>query len=322
MIEDLRLLPPASYFPISDGRYEIRPGLFPLNTDFGNDRLDTCTFQIDNKFEKYLAEKQNCRAEQLEKYFLTRNLLTDTARSINAFIIDTLLSDYPDYFTFQHDNDGRTLHCLLTRNNVILRNHKAQLSEEITLLDQLAMQIQEDLAIVQLDQHNNNTLSALHLCFPNYWSAQEKIGQNFIAVHKPVPGMERINQRATELIQAIINKGPFVRFAWGLTTDTRLNHHPSPPPAADANVWQGRDFDAHDPELYMRIERQTMHGFPKQWAVLFTIRTYFQDVVEIKQNQEKRQHLIGAISSMPESSLVYKGLIQSRPEILNWLKNH
>ena len=24
-------------------------------------------------------------------------------------------------------------------------------------------------------------------------------------------------------------KGPFVRFAWGFSTDTRLNHHPEPP---------------------------------------------------------------------------------------------
>ena len=69
MIEDITLLQPASYFPVSNGRYEIKPGLFPLHTDFGNGRLDACTFQIDNKIENYLAEKHKGRSEQLEKYF-------------------------------------------------------------------------------------------------------------------------------------------------------------------------------------------------------------------------------------------------------------
>jgi len=322
MLKDLTLLQPARYFPIDKGKYAIKPGLFSLNSAFGNGRLDGCTFQVDTQIEEYLAEKQKCRIEQLDKYFLTRNLAPDTASVINSFIVDTLLSDHPDLFALQHDNDSRFLHCRITGDDIHTSDNKTHLNKQITLLDHLAMQIQEDMAIVQLDQHNNNTLSALHLCFPNYWSGQEKIGRDFIAVHKPVPGIERINQRATELLHAMINKGPFVRFAWGLTTDKRLNHHPSPPPGVDALDWQGRAFNAHNPELYMRIERQTIHGFPKQKAVLFTIRTYFQDVVVIKQNQEKRQHLIGAISSMPESSLAYKGLVQSRPEILNWLNDH
>jgi len=321
MSKNHTLRPPASYFPIKGQGYTINPGLFPLHTDFGNAGLDRCTFQIDDQFDYFMAEKRQCRIEQLDKYFLTHSLLADTASTINAFIISTLVRDYANLFRLQHNQADKTLHCKLTGKNIIISPNHSHLSEQITLFDQLAMQCQEDLAIVQLDEQHNNTLSALHLCFPNYWSAQEKIGRNFIAVHQPVPGMDRINQRAFELIQAIIEKGPYVRFAWGLTTDKRLNHHPLAPAGIDPLVWHGRDFNTQRPKLYMRVERQTMHGFPEQMAVLFTIRTYFHDVGEIKKDQQKKQRLLEALSTMPTASLAYKGLTQSRVEILKWLKN-
>jgi hypothetical protein len=66
-----------------------------------------------------------------------------------------------------------------------------------------------------------------------------------------------------------------VRFAWGLSTDTPLNHHPEPPMNILPLQWQGRNFDPNNPRLYLRIERQVIWGLPKYEAVLFVIRTYF-----------------------------------------------
>ena len=40
-------LPPvaARYFPPASGKYEVKPNLMPLGTDFGNGPADTLTFQ-------------------------------------------------------------------------------------------------------------------------------------------------------------------------------------------------------------------------------------------------------------------------------------
>lgn len=131
--------------------------------------------------------------------------------------------------------------------------------------------------------------------------------------------MEKINRRADAIANTMISCKPMVRFAWGLSTDTRLNHHPEPPPNLSVSQWQGRDFDAQNPQLYLRIERQVIWGLPEYEAALFTIRTYFRDCSLIKKDSLLRVKLCAAIESMSPESLFYKGLVDSKASILNWL---
>ena len=106
-----------------------------------------------------------------------------------------------------------------------------------------------------------------------------------------------------------------VRFAWGLGTDDLLNHHPQ----RDA-VKAGRCFDPRHPRAFVRVERQTMWGFPKVGAALFTIRTSFVDCAVLKRsNPPMRDALIAAIESMPPASIQYKGLTSWKESLLDWL---
>jgi hypothetical protein len=131
--------------------------------------------------------------------------------------------------------------------------------------------------------------------------------------------MEKINRRADAIVNTMITQKPMVRFAWGLSTDTRLNHHPEPPPDVSVNDWQGRSFDQQQPQLYLRIERQVIWGLPEYEAALFTIRTYFRDCSVVKQDPVLRSKLYAAIESMTLASLVYKRLTESKDSILQWL---
>ena len=98
------------------------------------------------------------------------------------------------------------------------------------------------------------------------------------------------------LLQGILQKGPFVRFAWGVGTDNRLNHHPAPPPGKTELEWGGRRFDPKNPKLYARVERQVLWAIPNKNRALFTIRTYFQDMAEMKKtNPDAVKGLIEAI---------------------------
>ena len=297
---------PAFYFPPSKGLYEVKPGLIALQTDFGNGAVDKQVFQFDDQFKIYRDNKIKASAESVEKYICI-NAGVDLA-SINHFIAHTLSTQHPGYFSFnQHTND---LNCHLTDKQIQLNKHKA--------FEELGMQVQEDLAVMQIDESGDGKVIALHLCAPNHWAAQDKIGKDFVSIHSPVPGMERINQRNREINNACLNKGPFVRFAWGLSADKFLNHHPQPSPGIPVKQWQGRQFNAEQPELYMRVERQTLQGFLKDRMVLFTIRTYFYDVMEI--SQQHKRSILDAIHSMDETTLNYKGLVKTGSNIIHWLE--
>jgi hypothetical protein len=95
---------------------------------------------------------------------------------------------------------------------------------------------------------------------------------------------------------ACVNKGPYERFNWTLTDSPILNQHP------DKNI--GKDFDSDD--LYLRIERQVLKGFPKVQGLLFMIRTFVIDINDL--DSEQRKSIIGAIEEMNADELIYKGL--------------
>jgi hypothetical protein len=183
-------------------------------------------------------------------------------------------------------------------------------------LDALCSQIQEDLAICECRQDDNH-ISWLHLCLPNHWAAADKIGQNFVSAHAVMPGMERINQHATTLINTLIHKGPFERFTWGLATDTRLNRHPRTAEKTPATKDSGRCFDSSHPQLYLRVERQVTIGLPDVDAFTFLIRTYLYDVTTLDKAQ--LQQLSHALTTMPPDIRVYKGLAHSTSAIIRWL---
>ena len=81
----------------------------------------------------------------------------------------------------------------------------------------------------------------------------------------------------------------------------------------------GGQFDPKNPRAFLRIERQTIWGFPEVDASLFTIRTYFEDIAKLP--ADKRAKVATAIESMTPGSLAYKGLAESRGDLLAWLRS-
>lgn len=315
------LLPVARYFPLSSGKYEVKPGMVRLGSCFGNGVADEQVFQIDANFADYRESKVIARAERLEKYYQTYNYSDAVATAVGRLIVARLVCEHPQYFQIQQEDGFLALHCKLTQETLFFDdNYRLQQVEAstkpipgyVSTLDALALQVQEDITVVCRGSNTHNWVSAIHLCFPNHWSAEDKIGRDFATVHAPVAGMEKINRCANAIVNTMIVRQPMVRFAWGLSTDTCLNHHP-------ANIWVGRPFDIDNPRLYLRIERQVIWGLRECDAAIFTIRTYLRDVNEIKDSSAMLEHLVSAIRSMSTESLQYKGLLKYRDAILNWL---
>ncbi|MFQ5935358.1 MAG: DUF3445 domain-containing protein [Acidiferrobacterales bacterium] len=319
---------PATYFPLNNGRYEVKTGLNVFGTDFGNGIADRKIFQIDCEFGRYREAKLLGRQEQLSKYHCTHRYSDALARMTASFIAQRLPQEHPAYFRLERSSEGASVHCHLTGEQLVFDADMQLVTTKpenqpvspayASSLDALASQIQEDVAVVTLSKHN--WISALHICFPNHWAVETKIGKDFAAVHAPVPHITKINSRAPELVHAMVHKGPYVRFVWGLSTDQRLNHHPDPPAGMSAQDWPGRFFDIAQPRLYLRVERQTIWGLPEAHSALFTIRTYHMDCKNLIQDTERRQKLESAIESMSLESLAYKGLAESKENILAWLR--
>lgn len=318
------------YFPLNNGRYEVKAGLYRFPCDFGQATLDQQVFQLDYEFSTYRAEKLKARAESLEKYYRCEGYSRATATAINQFIIQRLLHEHPQVFQLEKQRNKLLLHCQHSQEALVF-NYDYELLDVLGKfpvmpnyqdgLDALAGQLQEDISVVSLDDTGRDRITALHLCFPNHWATEDKIGRGFTAVHAPVPGMEKINQNINPLLSTALHKGPYVRFAWGVATDNFLNHHPIPPQKTDRENWHGRAFDPQKPELFLRIERQILTGFPDHRCILFTIRTYFHDIKSLRSEPEKMKNLITALSSMNQASQNYKGLIKDCPAILTWLKD-
>ena len=318
----------AYYFPLAHGRYEVKPGLVRFGTDFGNGNADRQVFQFDSSVAHYRQMKRLARAEQLSKYYQTHNYTNAVASAIARFIVHRLVQEHPQQFQLTSQTDGTLrVYSQLTEETLYLdaayQLQQVQAVESVeppyvSTFDALASQLQEDVTVVSRSG-DSHWISAIHLCYPNHWSAEAKIGRDFATVHAPVAGMTAMNQRGSAIVQTMITRKPSVRFAWGFSTDTRLNHHPVPPAGVTIDTWQGRAFNPQTPQLYLRIERQVVWGLPDCDAALFTIRTYFRDCHVIKQDPKLRANLVSALNSMSPEALVYKGLNGSRDAIIAWL---
>lgn len=310
------------YFPVQNGPFEFRTGLRALKDDPSSpgERL----FQLDEQWPRYRAEKLAARCERFDKYVCQHQLTPAIAASAARIIIQQICREWPGYFALEQHADGSMLHCHISGERLHFDRALALAGTENgpqppyrSALDALCCQVQEDLSLTHLDGEQD-VISYLHLCLPNYWAAEDKIGHGFLKAHMPVPGMERINRQADALIAMLMERGPFERFTWGLTSDTRLNHHPEPPPEITVEEWHGRRFDPEQPQLWLRIERQVTVALPEMKGFIFTIRTYLRCIESLR--REELHSLCYAIETMPDEVSRYKGIGAQRREILGYLQ--
>lgn len=324
------LPPPAHYFPVRPGPYVMKAGLARLGTPVGNGAADGRILQLDRQWARYRANKLQARTEALSKYYCAVPAFDGAIRNaVAALLLDTLAAEYPEQFILeQRSTKQRRLHCPTSGEQLDFDIHGrltgAHCAEDVRPpyrdnLDALTCQIQEDLAVVSTTPRECGQVLMLHLCAPNHWAAGDRIGRSFQEAHGPVPQFQRVARHTPALLANLRDAGPYVRFAWGLATDPRLNHHPEPPPGTvDAAAWHGRQFDPAEPALYLRVERQVLVGIPAADCFVFAIRTYITPADELTPDQ--RRMLADAVLGMDEEIVEYKGLSGQQTAIAHWLR--
>ncbi len=314
---------PAVYHPYLNGRYTVSAGLYRLGVQPIEGQVETHTFSFDRTYPVYVAAKVAARNRALHEYYALAGLSGPLRGTALEFIARTAAQDSGGVLTW----DGQTLSnaALGWAGRVDLRRGTleevrrfpapfAQRVENVRPLDAfdfLAMNVQEDLSILARRANGSDFLAALHVLLPEKWNPLDKIGRSFAKVHAPVAGSGPMIATAPKLIDALVMRGPFARFVWGVTPSGRLDHHPNVPPEGELPTDPARFF--------LRVERQTLHGFPARGGALFTIRAYLYPLSELLDTPDKAAALAAGVRSMTPEQRQYKGLTRSGPALIEYL---
>ena len=265
------LPPPILHTPWLKGAYEVAPNLRLL----GNERA----FEFDTLWPKLEANKRLDRPGRV----LRHDLDDETATAVVGTLATRLAREWPDYFAL----DG-SLSCGLTDEVVPLSAQG---------LDRLAENLPCDLAIVRREGVRDWN-AYLHVCAPSHWRPEEKIGKPFVETHAPIPHFERVNAAAGGLVEAMIERGPWVRFVWGFETDDELDHHPDRAP--------GRVFGTKP--FLVRVERQVLIPLAEHGASIFLIGVAFVSKSTILADEALWHPLRAALVGMSPEARAYKGV--------------
>jgi len=306
------------YRPLAYALAPSKIGLkkLPSNSTDPREKL----FQFDQYFNDYRNVKIAGRKERLEKYY---QCTKPCPKSIINFIINKLSNEYPKDFILSESHSQIELKCLLSEESLIFDKDFKLLQDKSTThlnyldsFDALAMQCQEDLVVYQKND-SVDAATGIHLFHPNGWSAEEQIGRCFTAIHTPILDYKKLLPNADKIVEAIINN-PNTMARQGATNYRlcpKLNQHPE----YYIKEVKFKKFDPTKPELYIRFERQTVTGFPKERSFLFTVRNYVTEISEECLSPDEINEL-QAIFSQNNKHIERLPFLQHNQEaILEWL---
>ena len=144
---------------------------------------------------------------------------------------------------------------------------------------------------------------------------------SFADVHAPIPGNERLLNAAPRLVSAIMNKGPYVRYNWVLSTDElpqdpSINTHMK---QTYQDLDQITDLETLLQTVHLRVERQTLKAFPEYDRYLFVIHTYSHPLADVLTTVDRKKHLLDVLQSMPDDVLAHRGFVKT---IISLLARH
>jgi dimethylamine monooxygenase subunit A len=323
---------------MNEARFEIKADLFALGTVI-NGKLEQKHFEQDNQLESFLTERLNLFETQLEKRRLIHtNDEPGLAESLHR-VFGLYAKDHPELIHLEPDGvELKHLGLKLRYSSaatriepVIERLNPSGLGERIAswlerqtgaarLLDALALSCQEDIVIMRGIAETAQA-EALSVSFPSGWDPREKLAENFERIHEPIADNSRLLKASGNTMKALLTKGPFIRFSWGLTINPSLDNHPLSPKPEPLQAWleNPNELVKHS---YLRMERQTTFPMPDLERGLFSIRVYVTPLLErLERDPSLRSRLAKFVAGVKPEVLAYKGQAKITPGILKWLQS-
>lgn len=271
--------PPARYFPVQPRPLTMRARLKRFPVELGNGAADQRYFQLDDDAPRYRRAKVTatrpghpapCDRWQQRDDTPARRAALDAVR---GWLDETLAREAP------------ALHATLDAS-----------ADRAAWFANVSRGVQEDLVVLHRGPPAGEPI-LMHVSFPSNWRPDAVAEADFGAIHGPVPGFVDAPAQAVSMVDAMIERGPYLRFVWMLDADDTLDHHPEHGRRA---AW-GADSTG-----YLRVERQITVPFPAVGASLFIIRTLVYAFESLSESQ--RATMSRAIDVMPPAVRRYKGV--------------
>ncbi len=180
-------------------------------------------------------------------------------------------------------------------------------STGIDALVEAALLVADDLVVM------NSVVVAGVVCSPSRWKLSTKLGQDMLAVHRPVARYaEQVGGAVDTTMARLKADQPMVRSNWTIEDHCALFQPvgPNAPLVSDPS------------QLWVRMERQTLRALPLSGGSLFTIRTYQQPITEyVARGADKARTLHSLIKRLPDDVAKYKSLLHYRESLLAWLES-
>lgn len=258
----------------------MQAGLSRFGADFGNGQADSLFFPLDESAPGQIAAK----ARVLERY-----------PSVNAGSVET-------------EDERRALEAARSWMTRTLRREGHRV-DAATGVERLGAQLAEDFVVLRQSPSGDDRTLWVHVCSPSGWRPERILGKSFLEIHAPVPAFGAVARGAAGLVEAMVTRGPYVRFVWTVAADDQLDHHPDHAGRAAWTPGTARGF--------LRVERQVTVPLPAERAAVFIIRTYLYPFEQL--SAEQRATLAGALRLMPDEILRYKQLHAALPRALELL---
>ena len=324
---------------MATNRFEVKADLFPLPSTI-NGKLEQKHFEQDNQLEFFITERLRLFEANLGRCRLIET--DDEAGLVEALhrVFGLYAKDHPELIALEPDGVhlrflGLRLNCSGARTRiepVIERIQPTTLGERVAawlerqtgvarLFDALTLACQEDIVIMRGGVAETAHAEALSVCFPSGWDPKEKLAQNFERIHEPIADNAKLLRSSGNTMKALLTKGPFIRFSWGLTINPSLDNHPQAPKPVPPQAWL-----EHPSELvkhtFLRMERQTTYPMMDLERGLFSIRVYVTPLLErLRNDPSLRERLTELLESVAPAVLAYKGMAVITPGILEWLRS-
>ena len=226
--------------------------------------------------------------------------------------------DYPDLFELHRDGDA--WHWI---NRPLGIEERFTFGDATTLpygpMEYITRQAQGDFCV--LDQREDNLwMDAGMVTTQADWSLDFDIGMNFFEWHAPVPLAHEMGifKRALKFLMNVRVGAPARRLNWTMTVNPLLDTSPE-----NYHKW-GIQKTTLTPEnvgrkQHLRVELQSFWHLPRSNARVFPIRCYLISLEDLVTHPKWARRLHRVIRDLPEELATYKGFIDNRPLILDYL---
>ena len=272
--------------------------------------------ELDNQYLRFHAEKAARLATHGTRCVRTDPVAYDAAVELLEELCSYLPQRYPTLFratAVGADN-------LLTGEHF---DHTTRpLAEDPMAL--CARMVQDDLAIMIERADGQYYLLAGAILLAGFWRLQDKFGMPLSEIHTSgdVPGFRsKLEKGMQNFFRRVAPHGPVLRHNYFLQVDDDLAWSRSIG-SEDDPVIAGWAAAEHNRAVHLhrfRSERQSLRRLPRSGGVVFTIRTYFEPVVEICKEPYVPGRLASAVRSWGDDVARYKGRERYQDTLLAYL---